>query len=82
MRALQHYTDLKDLKRVIVNTHAIDPQVSVVVCGLLGVMGVGTRWRLWGASVGDGGGISNVATAGECRWQQREKGAAARAQAT
>jgi hypothetical protein len=27
MRALQHYTDLKDLKRVIVNTHAIDPQV-------------------------------------------------------
>lgn len=26
MRALQHYTDLKDLKRVIVNTHAIDPQ--------------------------------------------------------
>lgn len=29
MRALQHYTDLKDLKRVIVNTHAIDPQVRV-----------------------------------------------------
>jgi hypothetical protein len=28
MRALQHYTDLKDLKRVIVNTHAIDPQVG------------------------------------------------------
>jgi clathrin heavy chain len=27
MRALQHYTDLKDLKRTIVNTHAIDPQV-------------------------------------------------------
>ena len=29
MRALQHYTDLKDIKRVIVNTHAIDPQALV-----------------------------------------------------
>lgn len=27
MRALQHYTDLKDIKRALVNTHAIDPQV-------------------------------------------------------
>ena len=26
MRALQHYSDLPDIKRVIVNTHAIDPQ--------------------------------------------------------
>jgi hypothetical protein len=25
---LQHYTDLKDLKRTIVNTHAIDLQVA------------------------------------------------------
>lgn len=25
MRALQHYTELPDIKRVIVNTHAIDP---------------------------------------------------------
>jgi hypothetical protein len=32
MRALQHYTDLKDLKRVIVNTHAIDPQVGRHAC--------------------------------------------------
>jgi hypothetical protein len=31
MRALQHYTDLKDLKRTIVNTHAIDPQVGADV---------------------------------------------------
>jgi hypothetical protein len=28
MRALQHYTDLKDIKRALVNTHAIDPQVG------------------------------------------------------
>ena len=27
MRALQHYTDLTDIKRVLINTHAIDPQV-------------------------------------------------------
>ena len=27
MRALQHYTDLVDIKRVLINTHAIDPQV-------------------------------------------------------
>lgn len=28
MRALQHYTDLSDIKRCIINTHAIDPQVG------------------------------------------------------
>ena len=27
MRALQHYTDIVDIKRVLINTHAIDPQV-------------------------------------------------------
>lgn len=27
---MQHYTELPDLKRVIVNTHAIEPQVSVL----------------------------------------------------
>ena len=27
---LQHYTELTDIKRVIVNTHAIEPQVSLV----------------------------------------------------
>ncbi|XP_031382114.1 clathrin heavy chain 1-like isoform X1 [Punica granatum] len=27
VRALQHYTELPDIKRVIVNTHAIEPQV-------------------------------------------------------
>lgn len=35
MRALQHYTDLKDLKRVIVNTHAIDPQALTEFFGSL-----------------------------------------------
>ena len=28
MRALQHYTDLPDIKRCLVNTHAIDAQVG------------------------------------------------------
>lgn len=28
MRALQHYTELNDIKRVVINTHAIEPQVS------------------------------------------------------
>lgn len=35
MRALQHYTDLSDIKRVIVNTHAIDPQALVEYFGTL-----------------------------------------------
>lgn len=35
MRALQHYTDLPDIKRVIVNTHAIDPQQLVEFFGSL-----------------------------------------------
>lgn len=35
MRALQHYTDLVDIKRVIVNTHAIDPQSLVEFYGSL-----------------------------------------------
>lgn len=35
MRALQHYTDLTDIKRVIVNTHAIDPQQLVEFFGSL-----------------------------------------------
>lgn len=29
---LQHYSELPDIKRVIVNTHAIEPQVYVVQC--------------------------------------------------
>lgn len=28
--ALQHYAELPDIKRVIVNTHAIEPQVCFV----------------------------------------------------
>jgi hypothetical protein len=28
MRALTHYSELKDVKRVVVNSHAIDPQAS------------------------------------------------------
>ena len=35
MRALQHYTDLSDIKRVIVNTHDIDPQQLVEFFGSL-----------------------------------------------
>ncbi|KAI8476142.1 MAG: vesicle coat protein clathrin, heavy chain [Monoraphidium minutum] len=35
MRALQHYTDLKDIKRALVNTHAIDPQALVEFFGTL-----------------------------------------------
>jgi clathrin heavy chain len=35
MRALQHYTDLNDIKRAIVNTHAIDPQQLTEFFGTL-----------------------------------------------
>jgi clathrin heavy chain len=35
MRALQHYTDLSDIKRVVVNTHAIEPQALVEYFGTL-----------------------------------------------
>jgi clathrin heavy chain len=35
MRALQHYTDLKDIKRAVVNTHAIDPQAMLEFFGSL-----------------------------------------------
>ncbi|KAH8496867.1 hypothetical protein H0E87_019559 [Populus deltoides] len=35
IRALQHYTDLPDIKRVIVNTHAIEPQALVEFFGTL-----------------------------------------------
>lgn len=28
---LQHYTELPDIKRIIVNTHAIDPQVGAEI---------------------------------------------------
>lgn len=35
MRALQHYTDLADIKRVIVNTHAIEPAALVEFFGTL-----------------------------------------------
>ena len=34
-RALQHYTDLPDIKRVLVNTHAIDPVALVEFFGTL-----------------------------------------------
>ena len=50
MRALQHYTDLTDIKRVIVNTHAIEPQALVEYFGTLsggwvtGVGGSGGGW--------------------------------------
>ncbi|KAJ7546236.1 hypothetical protein O6H91_08G031500 [Diphasiastrum complanatum] len=35
MRALQHYTDLTDIKRVVINTHAIEPQALVEFFGTL-----------------------------------------------
>ncbi|KAF8402617.1 hypothetical protein HHK36_010706 [Tetracentron sinense] len=35
VRALQHYTELQDIKRVIVNTHAIEPQSLVEYFGTL-----------------------------------------------
>ncbi|KAJ1401185.1 Tetratricopeptide-like helical domain superfamily, partial [Sesbania bispinosa] len=35
VRALQHYTELPDIKRVIVNTHAIEPQPLVEFFGTL-----------------------------------------------
>ncbi|KAF1892552.1 hypothetical protein Lal_00011019 [Lupinus albus] len=35
VRALQHYTELPDVKRVIVNTHAIEPQSLVEFFGTL-----------------------------------------------
>eukprot|EP00210_Caulerpa_lentillifera_P001245 g1201.t1 len=35
MRALQHYTELPDIKRVIVNTHAIDPTALTQFFGTL-----------------------------------------------
>ena len=34
-RALQHYTELPDIKRVIINTHAIDPQALTQYFGTL-----------------------------------------------
>jgi len=35
MKALQHYTELTDIKRVVVNTHAIEPQSLVEFFGTL-----------------------------------------------
>jgi hypothetical protein len=35
MRALQHYTELSDIKRVVVNTHAIEPQALTDFFGTL-----------------------------------------------
>uniref|UniRef100_A0A0E0F1D7 Clathrin heavy chain n=1 Tax=Oryza meridionalis TaxID=40149 RepID=A0A0E0F1D7_9ORYZ len=35
LRALQHYTELPDIKRVMVNTHAIEPQALVEFFGTL-----------------------------------------------
>lgn len=35
VRALQHYTDLTDIKRTIINTHAIDPQALTEFFGTL-----------------------------------------------
>ncbi|XP_031504646.1 clathrin heavy chain 2-like isoform X1 [Nymphaea colorata] len=45
LRAVQHYTDLSDIKRVIVNTHAIEPQVCNFVLSSL--------WRKWSIVIFD-----------------------------
>ncbi|CAI0443755.1 unnamed protein product [Linum tenue] len=37
IRALQHYAELPDIKRVIVNTHAIEPQAAKEYCEQLGI---------------------------------------------
>lgn len=35
-RALEHYTDLYDIKRAVVHTHLLNPEVgSVAYCGIL-----------------------------------------------
>jgi hypothetical protein len=50
--ALQHFTDLKELKRTIVNTHAIDSQGAARICcavlfcttfclGIIACLGIG-----------------------------------------
>lgn len=41
MRALQHYADLADIKRVVVNTHALDPAALVEFFG-----GLSAEWAL------------------------------------
>lgn len=35
MRALEHYTELPDIKRCVVNTHAIEPQALTEYFGTL-----------------------------------------------
>ncbi len=75
MRALQHYTDLPDIKRVIVNTHAIDPQQLVEFFGSLSA-----EWALdclkvclpppgtW-STLCDGASRSCT----QCNWRSRQK---------
>lgn len=38
---MQHYADLPDIKRVVVNTHAIEPQVrrGPFLCGAVALAG-------------------------------------------
>ena len=47
MRALQHYSDLPDIKRVIINTHAIDPQQLVEFFGSLSAEWALECLRVW-----------------------------------
>ena len=56
MRALQHYTDLSDIKRVIVNTHAIEPQALVEYFGSLSAEWALECLKVRGAGGGGGGG--------------------------
>jgi clathrin heavy chain len=59
MRALQHYTDLSDIKRVVVNTHAIEPQALVEYFGTLS-----GGWRRECVCVCGGGGAGEGQTRG------------------
>lgn len=43
-RALEHYTDLYDIKRAVVHTHLLNPEVSLLSTGI--------KMKIW-ASVGE-----------------------------
>ena len=63
MRALQHYSDLPDIKRVIINTHAIDPQQLVEFFGSLSA-----EWALECLKVGSAVLTKpDVCSRGDCR---------------
>lgn len=76
---MQHYTELPDIKRVMVNTHAIEPQVCYLklcfVACLLLLAGVvylhhywtGTCWVLWHSFKRVGFGVHEGPSAGQSK---------------